>query len=143
MDILVSPGVARSRDPKRVAILPVLLKSNSHISWTARWRVCCGCPECGFALKSSCRIGFVRCCGGGRKALTNAGCFPRNGLPNRRWEKNPPCTGHRSTEMQCRCPMNSRQRAPGVELLLCMVQGWCSCRHSDLTTTTYPDVQGR
>ena len=143
MDALVSHGVALSRDPKRGAILSLLLNSSSHISWTARWWIFYRCPRCVVAIKSSCRIEFVRCCGGGRKALINVGCFPGNRQPNRRWEKNTPCTGHRSTEMQCRCPMNSRQRAPGVELLLCMAQCRCSCRHSDLTTTTYPDVQGR
>jgi hypothetical protein len=138
MDTLVSPGVALIRDPKREAMQSVLLKSSIHISWTARWRVRCRFSMCILAPKSSCRVGFVRCCGGGRKALTSVGCSPRNRQPNSRWVKNTPCTGHKSTEMQCRWPMNNRQRAPGVELLLCMSQGWCSCRHSYLTTTTYP-----
>jgi hypothetical protein len=138
MGNLVSPGVALRRNPKRDVMLSVPLESSIHISWTARRRIRCSSSTCFLAPKSSCRVGFVRCYGGGRKALASVGCSPRNRRLNSRWAKNTSCTGHKSTVMQCRCPMNNRQRAQGVELLLCVAQGWCSCRHSFLNTPTFP-----
>ena len=138
MNTFVSYSVALRRDPKRVVLLSVPLEWSIHISWTARRRIRCSFSMCFLAPKSSCRVGFVRCYGGGRKALASVGCSPGNRRLNSRWAKNTLCTGHKSTVMQCRWPMINRQRAPGVELLLCMAQGWYSCRHSFLNTPTFP-----
>ncbi len=71
----------------------------------------------------------VRCAGGWRWVPANSFCSPGN------WRHNPRC-GNRTPHARCntksqyRWLLNNHKQAPGLELLLCMAQGWCSCRHS-------------